>query len=90
MVATQDRRIRRAIEQVGQQQVRSGFDRYISDLSLHESNSTCKAYLQDHGIVYKWDEATLVRQLILLHPKLNKPRTDEEMIAELKVFLKIA
>ena len=88
-MANLERRVRRAIEQVGQQQVRSSFETYISDLSVHKTNSTCKAYLQDHGIVFKWDEMTLVRQLILLHPKLNNQKTDEEMIVELKMFLKI-
>lgn len=88
-MATLERRVRRAIEQVGQQQVRSSFETYISELGVRKTNSAHKAYLQDHGIVFKWDEMTLVRQLILLHPKLNKPQTDEEMIVELKMFLKI-
>ena len=70
--------------------MRSGLESYISDLSVRETNTTCKAYLQDHGIVFKWDEIALVRQLMLLHPQLSKPQTDEEMIRDLKAFLKIA
>ena len=53
-------------------------------------NPPRKAYLQDHGIVYKCDEMTLVRKLVFLHLKLSTPQADEDMIEELKTFLKIA
>ena len=88
-MSTQERRLQRAIDQIGDQQVRSGVAAYLADLSAHKASSIREAYLRDHDIVYKWDITNLVRRLILLHPKLKYPRTDEEMIRELKSFLQI-
>jgi len=89
LLANQEKRLLRAIEQLGQQQVRAGFETYLAELSTYKSNSTCRAYLQDHGIVYKWKQEILAKQLLLLHPRLSRPRTDEEMLVALKLFLKI-
>ena len=88
-MSTQERRLQRAIDQIGDQQVRSGVAAYLADLSVHTASSIREAYVRDHDIVYKWDNKTLVRRLILLRPKLRHTHTDEEMIIELKSFLRI-
>ena len=81
------RRLRRAIDQIGEQQVRSSFESYIIDLTLHNDSPICDAYKRDNAVVYKWDMAALVQRLILLNPKLKQPTTDEGMISALKSFL---
>ncbi len=83
------RRLQRAIEQIGEQQVRSSLESYIIELSTCKSNPTCDAYARDKAVVYKWDMATLAKRLLLLDPKLEQPKTDEGMIRELKSFLEI-
>ena len=89
-MAALERRVRRAIEQIGEFVIRSGFDTYIADLCNHKQHSVCVAYARDRDIVYKWEKDALVRQLLLLHPPLSTLQTDEAMVTELKTFLEIA
>ena len=89
ILETYVRRLQRAIEQIGEQQVRSSFESYIIDMSARKGDPICDAYARDNAVVYKWDVAGLVHRLVLLHPKLKQPKTDEAMISALKSFLRI-
>ncbi len=89
LLETYLRRLQRAIEQIGDQQVRSCLESYLMELSARTPNPICEAYKKDNAVVYKWSADALVQRLVLLNPKLKLPTSDEGMIKALKAFLGI-